>query len=63
MQRENFVVGGAMTDPKGDRSKAPHEQDDPDLFVRVVERRARRRRACAAPRRTRRAASTRTGCW
>ena len=25
MQDENFVVGGAMTDPKGDRSKAPHE--------------------------------------
>ena len=45
MQRENFVIGGAMTDPKGDRSKAPHEQDDPDLFVRVVERRRRRRRA------------------
>jgi 4-hydroxybutyryl-CoA dehydratase / vinylacetyl-CoA-Delta-isomerase len=40
MQRENFVVGGAMTDPKGDRSKAPHEQADPDMFLRVVERRA-----------------------
>jgi 4-hydroxybutyryl-CoA dehydratase / vinylacetyl-CoA-Delta-isomerase len=39
MQQENFVVGGAMTDPKGDRSKAPHEQADKDLFVRVVERR------------------------
>ena len=39
MQRENFVVGGAMTDPKGDRGKAPHEQADPDLFLRVVERR------------------------
>jgi 4-hydroxybutyryl-CoA dehydratase/vinylacetyl-CoA-Delta-isomerase len=39
MQRENFVVGGAMTDVKGDRSKAPHEQADPDLFVHVVERR------------------------
>jgi 4-hydroxybutyryl-CoA dehydratase/vinylacetyl-CoA-Delta-isomerase len=39
MQRENFVIGGAMTDVKGDRSKAPHEQDDPDLFVRVIERR------------------------
>ena len=39
MQRENFVVGGAMTDPKGDRGKAPHEQTDPDLFLRVVERR------------------------
>lgn len=40
MQRANFVVGGAMTDPKGDRSKGPSEQEDPDLFVRVVERRA-----------------------
>ncbi|MET0286313.1 MAG: 4-hydroxyphenylacetate 3-hydroxylase N-terminal domain-containing protein, partial [Polyangiales bacterium] len=39
MQRENFVVGGAMTDPKGDRGKAPHEQFDPDLFTRVVARR------------------------
>jgi 4-hydroxybutyryl-CoA dehydratase/vinylacetyl-CoA-Delta-isomerase len=39
MQRENFVIGGAMTDVKGDRSKAPHEQEDPDLFVRVVARR------------------------
>ncbi len=39
MQRENFVVGGAMTDAKGDRSKAPHEQEDADMFLRVVERR------------------------
>ena len=28
-----------MTDPKGDRSKAPHAQKDPDMFVRVKERR------------------------
>lgn len=39
MQRMNFVIGGAMTDPKGDRSRAPSEQADPDMFVRVVERR------------------------
>jgi len=39
MQDENFVVGGAMTDPKGDRSKRPSEQEDPDIFVHVVERR------------------------
>jgi 4-hydroxybutyryl-CoA dehydratase/vinylacetyl-CoA-Delta-isomerase len=39
MQEGNFVIGGAMTDPKGDRSKGPSEQTDPDLFVRVVERR------------------------
>jgi 4-hydroxybutyryl-CoA dehydratase/vinylacetyl-CoA-Delta-isomerase len=38
MHRGNLVVGGAMTDVKGDRSKAPHAQDDPDLFVRVVRR-------------------------
>jgi 4-hydroxybutyryl-CoA dehydratase/vinylacetyl-CoA-Delta-isomerase len=39
MQEENFVIGGAMTDVKGDRSKPPHQQDDPDLFLRVVGRR------------------------
>jgi len=38
-QERNLVVGGAMTDPKGDRSKGPGAQDDPDLFTRVVERR------------------------
>ena len=36
----NLVVGGAMTDPKGDRSKGPVEQADPDLYTRIVERRA-----------------------
>lgn len=39
MQEANYVIGGAMTDPKGDRGKAPADQADPDLFVRVVERR------------------------
>lgn len=38
MQRQNLVVGGAMTDVKGDRGKGPSEQSDPDLFVRVVRR-------------------------
>ena len=38
VQRNNLVIGGAMTDVKGDRSKAPHEQADPDMFVHVVER-------------------------
>jgi 4-hydroxybutyryl-CoA dehydratase/vinylacetyl-CoA-Delta-isomerase len=37
-QRSGYVIGGAMTDVKGDRSKAPHEQDDPDMFVRVSRR-------------------------
>lgn len=35
-QRQGRVIGGAMTDVKGDRSKAPHEQDDLDMFVRIV---------------------------
>ena len=38
VQRQNQVVGGAMTDVKGDRSKAPHQQDDPDLYVHVSKR-------------------------
>lgn len=27
-----------ITDPKGDRSRRAHEQDDPDLYVRIVRR-------------------------
>jgi len=38
LQTENFVIGGAMTDPKGDRSKGPGEQVDPDMFVHVVKK-------------------------
>lgn len=38
MQAGNLVIGGAMTDVKGDRGKAPSEQDDPDLFVHVTKR-------------------------
>ena len=34
------MVVGAMTDPKGDRSKGPAEQVDPDQYVHIVERRA-----------------------
>jgi len=37
-QHYNVVIGGAMTDPKGDRSKGPHQQEDPDMFLHVVER-------------------------
>lgn len=40
MHQHNYVVGGAMTDVKGDRSKAPHEQADQDLFVRISKRSA-----------------------
>jgi 4-hydroxybutyryl-CoA dehydratase/vinylacetyl-CoA-Delta-isomerase len=40
LQAGNLVLGGAMTDPKGDRSKGPSEQSDRDVFVHVSERRA-----------------------
>jgi 4-hydroxybutyryl-CoA dehydratase/vinylacetyl-CoA-Delta-isomerase len=39
IQDENLMVVGAMTDPKGDRSKSPADQPDPDQYVHVVERR------------------------
>jgi 4-hydroxybutyryl-CoA dehydratase/vinylacetyl-CoA-Delta-isomerase len=39
IQDENLMVVGAMTDPKGDRSKGPTDQDDPDQYVHVVDRR------------------------
>ena len=38
-QEKDWTVDGAMTDPKGDRNKAPSAQADPDLFMHVVERR------------------------
>ena len=38
MHKGNLVVGGAMTDVKGDRSKLPHEQEDEDLYLRIVDR-------------------------
>lgn len=37
MHRYNYVVGGAMTDVKGDRSLAPHQQADPDMFLHMVD--------------------------
>lgn len=38
--QENDMVGNAgQTDVKGDRSKRPSEQVDPDLYMRIVERR------------------------
>ena len=40
MQQCNTVIGGAMTDVKGDRSKSPREQADPDLYVHVSRRTA-----------------------
>ncbi len=37
-QKQNLVISGAMTDVKGDRSLAPHQQADPDLFVHITRR-------------------------
>jgi 4-hydroxybutyryl-CoA dehydratase/vinylacetyl-CoA-Delta-isomerase len=38
VQDEDLTVDGAMTDPKGDRGLAPHDQPDQDMYLRVVER-------------------------
>jgi 4-hydroxybutyryl-CoA dehydratase/vinylacetyl-CoA-Delta-isomerase len=38
MQLHNYVIGGAMTDVKGDRSKPPSQQADPDMYVHIIRR-------------------------
>lgn len=38
IQYENYVIGGTMTDVKGDRSLSPSQQEDPDMFVHIVKR-------------------------
>lgn len=38
-QRDQVMTAAAVTDVKGDRSRRPSQQDDPDLYLRVVERR------------------------
>ena len=38
--QENDLVGStSQSDAKGDRSKRPHQQVDPDLYLRVIEKR------------------------
>ncbi|HOW57905.1 MAG TPA: 4-hydroxyphenylacetate 3-hydroxylase N-terminal domain-containing protein, partial [Smithellaceae bacterium] len=39
VQNNDLVCDGAMTDPKGDRSLAPHQQSDPDMYLHIVEER------------------------
>lgn len=39
LQSKDLVLSGAVTDPKGDRSKRPGEQD-PDMYIHVMERRS-----------------------
>ena len=38
VQDQDLSLGIAMTDAKGDRSKKPHQQANPDTYVHVVER-------------------------
>lgn len=38
VQDNDLSIGIAMTDAKGDRSKRPHQQDNADTYVHVVER-------------------------
>jgi len=39
IQENDLTVDGAMTDAKGDRRLLPSQQKDPDVFVRIVEKR------------------------
>jgi len=39
-QENDWTIDGAMTDTKGDRSRDPKDQTDPDMYLRIVERRA-----------------------
>ncbi len=38
-ETKDWTIDGCMTDPKGDRSKRPSEQANPDVYVHVTERR------------------------
>ena len=37
VQNQDLMVDGAMTDTKGDRSKRPAQQPDPDAYLRIVD--------------------------
>lgn len=39
VQQNDLFCCGAMTDPKGDRNFPPSQQVDPDLYLRIVEKR------------------------
>ncbi|MFC2000252.1 4-hydroxyphenylacetate 3-hydroxylase family protein [Chloroflexota bacterium] len=38
VQENDLMLAGAMSDPKGDRSLRPHEQEDADQYVHVIDR-------------------------
>jgi 4-hydroxybutyryl-CoA dehydratase / vinylacetyl-CoA-Delta-isomerase len=62
VQDEDLTLGIAMTDAKGERSKRPHEQANPDTYVHVVERTAAAS-SSRAPRPSSPARPTCTSCW
>ena len=37
VQDNDLTVDGAMTDPKGDRGLSPSKQEDPDMYLHIVE--------------------------
>ncbi|HPF43383.1 MAG TPA: 4-hydroxyphenylacetate 3-hydroxylase family protein [Syntrophomonadaceae bacterium] len=39
VQENDLAVDGCMTDARGDRSKTPGAQDDPDMYLHIVETR------------------------
>lgn len=39
VQEHDMTVDGAMTDPKGDRGRSPSQQEDPDMYLHIVEKR------------------------
>ncbi len=41
VQDQDLTIGVAMTDAKGDRSRRPHQQANPDSYLHIVERNAR----------------------
>jgi 4-hydroxyphenylacetate 3-monooxygenase/4-hydroxybutyryl-CoA dehydratase/vinylacetyl-CoA-Delta-isomerase len=40
MQDNDLVTSILITDPKGDRSLRPHQQVDPDMYLRIVEKKS-----------------------
>ncbi|MCP4754609.1 MAG: 4-hydroxybutyryl-CoA dehydratase, partial [Proteobacteria bacterium] len=40
IQDNDFTVSGSITDAKGDRSLRPIQQADPDMYVRIVEKKS-----------------------
>jgi len=38
-QADDITISGALTDPKGDRTKKPSDQEDPDMNLHMIEKR------------------------